>query len=108
LRQGHHAVRDAILFIAFAAFCLLAPVALALAPRDGAPVAVIAAPWSRASAAAILATADGRLLEAAANRLVAIGIDEAPGFTSRLYGAGALIVLDAGAVAACLRRPAAA
>jgi hypothetical protein len=97
-------LRDTLLFIVFAAFCVLAPIAMALAPRDGAPVAVIAAPWAGASAAAILAAADGRLVEAAANRLVAIGIDEAPGFAERLYGAGALLVLDARAMLLCSRR----
>jgi hypothetical protein len=94
-------LRDAILLLAFAAFCLFAPIVIALSPRDGAPVAVIAPPWSGADAAAILAAAEGRLLEAAANRLVAIGIDETPGFAWRLYGAGALLVLDARAMTLC-------
>ena len=101
-------MRDALLFIVFAAFCVSAPIALALAPREGAPVAVIAAPWAGASAAAILARADGRLVEAAANRLVVIGIDETPGFAARLYGAGALLVLDARAIFLCSRRDTAA
>ena len=97
-------MRDAILVIAFSSACLFAPIALALSPRDGEAVAVIAAPWSGASAPQIIAAADGRLLDAAANHLVAIGIDASPGFAPRLYAAGALLVLDARAAAFCLRR----
>ena len=94
-------MRDALISIAFAAGCLLAPIALALSPREGEAVAVIAAPWSPISAAFIVATADGRLLDAA-NTLVAVGIDAAPDFTPRLYAAGALLVIDAKTAALCL------
>ena len=95
-------MRDAILMIAFSAVCLFAPIALSLSPRDGEAVAVIAAPWS-GGAPLIVAAADGRLLDVAANHLLAIGIDASPGFASRLYAAGAILVLDARAAALCLR-----
>ena len=66
-------MRDASLVIAFAAVCLFAPIALALSPRGGEAVAVIAWPWSGVSAPLIVAAA------------------------------GALLVLDAKAAAFCLR-----
>ena len=96
-------MRDAILAIAFSLVCLFAPIALALSPRDGEAVAVIATPWSGLSAPMIVAAADGRLLDAAANHLVAVGIDASSDFASRLYAAGALLVLDARTAAFCLR-----
>ena len=96
-------MRDALSSIAFAAVCLLAPVALALSPQEGVAVAVIAAPWSRVSALDIVAAADGRLLDDP-NALIAIAIGTAPEFTLRLYGAGALLVIDAKAAVLCLPR----
>jgi hypothetical protein len=96
-------VRNAVLAFSFAAFCLLGPIALALSPRDGEAVAVLARPWSAANASATVTAADGRLLDLAANQLLAIAIDASPGFVSRLYAAGALLVIDARAAAFCLR-----
>jgi hypothetical protein len=96
-------VRDVVLAVIFAGFCLLGPIALALSPRDGEAVAVLAMPWPGANASATVAAADGRLLDLAANRLVAIAVDGSPGFVSRLYAAGALLVIDARAATFCLR-----
>jgi hypothetical protein len=97
-------LRDAVLVIAFAAVCLFTPLVLALSPRDGEAVAVFAAPWTGAGAPLIVAAADGRLLDATANHLLAIAIDPSPGFAARLYAAGAVLVIDAEAAALCLGR----
>ena len=94
-------MRNAVLVITFAAFCLLGPIALALSPRDGEAVAVLAMPWPGANASATVAAADGRLLDLAANQRLAIAIDASPDFVWRLYAAGALLVLDARAAAFC-------
>jgi hypothetical protein len=102
LRREGLSVREAIVVIAFSGVCAFAPVALALAPRAGEPMAVIAPPWSAASASSIVAAAHGFLLDAADHH-VAIGIDPSPGFASRLYGAGAFLVLDGRAAALCSR-----
>ena len=94
-------MHNAVLAFTFAAFCLLGPIALALSPRDGEAVAVLAVPWWGANASATVAAADGRLLDLAANQLLAIAIDGSPDFVSRLYAAGALLVVDARAAAFC-------
>ncbi|HEY7386425.1 MAG TPA: hypothetical protein VH743_22410 [Beijerinckiaceae bacterium] len=94
-------MRDAVLAFMFSVLCLLGPLALALSPRDGEAVAVLAMPWPGASASATVAAADGRLLDLVANQLLAIAVDDSPEFVSRLYGAGALLVIDARAAAFC-------
>jgi hypothetical protein len=96
-------VRNAVPAFTFAAFCLFGPIALALSPRDGEAVAVLAMPWPGASASATVAAADGRLLDLAGNQLLAIAIGGSPDFIARLYAAGALLVIDARAAALCFR-----
>ena len=98
-------MRDVVLASAFAALCLFGPIALALLPHEGEAVAVIARPWSDTNASGTVAAADGRLLDLAANNLVAIAVDASPDFVSRLYAAGALLVVDARIAAFCFRRP---
>lgn len=85
----------------------LAPALVLALPRDGA-VAVIAAPGTGADGMArLVAAAGGAIvrLGPAANVIVATSAE--PGFVARLYGAGALLVLDAVAAQACftLARP---
>jgi hypothetical protein len=94
-------LRDAYLGIGFAVVCILAPTALALSPRAGEPVAVIAMPWSDVNAATVIATAGGQLIDVAASGVVAIGLGQQTGFAGRLYAAGALLVLDGRAAAFC-------
>ncbi len=81
----------------------LGPAAIALAPKAARPVAIVAAPWAAAGEAArIVAAADGSMLAATGDGHVAIARSAADDFAARLYRAGALIVLDAALVAACL------
>ena len=87
-------------------FALLAgclPAALALAPKSGAPVAVIAAPWAENGAALrIVAKAGGTLLDAARDGGVAIATSAGDDFVGRLYESGAVLVLVGAALSACL------
>jgi len=87
-------------------FALLAgglPAALALAPKAGEPVAVIAGPWAEGGAALrIVAAADGSVLAAARDGSVAIAAAAGDDFVDRLYQSGAVLVLDGAALSACL------
>lgn len=81
----------------------LGPAAIALAPKAESPVAIVAAPWAAAGAAArIAAAADGFIMAATGDGRVAIARFATDDFVSRLYRGGALIVLDASPVIACL------
>jgi len=82
--------------------CLAVPVLVAAAPRPGRPVAVFA--WSSdiGGAAAIAARANGELRSASRSNRIVIASSTAPDFVARLYGAGALLVVDATMAAACL------
>jgi hypothetical protein len=94
-------LRDTCLAVGFALVCILATTALALSPRAGEPVAVIAMPWSDVNAAIVIASAGGQLIDVAASGLVAIGLGPSAGFAGRLYAAGALLVVDGRAAAFC-------
>jgi len=87
-------------------FALLAgclPAVLALTPKPGAPVAVIAAPWAEDGAALrIVAAADGTVLDTARDGGIAIAAPAADDFVARLYQSGAVLVLDGAALSACL------
>jgi len=87
-------------------FALLAgslPAALALAPKPGAPVAVIAAPWAADGAALrIVAAAEGTVLDTARDGGIAIAAAAGDDFVGRLYRSGAVLVLDGAALSACL------
>lgn len=94
--------RARLLLPLIALVCLVLPVLVAAAPRPGRPVAVIA--WSTAvgGAAAIAARAQGELRSASGGNRIVIASSTAPDFVARLYGAGALLVVDATMAAACL------
>jgi hypothetical protein len=81
----------------------LAPLAVFLAPCDRATVIVLAA--SASDAAQAVARADGAIL----SRFGAFGLiarSEQPGFSARLYSAGAMLVLDGGGRGGCLAQSA--
>lgn len=77
----------------------LAPLALVLAPRDNASVIVFATD-GRVAAAAI-AHAGGTVL-ARFNSFGFVARAESPGFATRLYLAGALLVLDGAGRGGCM------
>src|SRR5690349_21534194 len=90
----------------FALLAGTAPAALALAPKTAGPVAVVVAPWAESGEAVrIVAAANGTRIGASRGGAVAIArsADADADFVTRLYRAGALLVLAAEAVAACLR-----
>ena len=89
--------------VLFALFAGTVPTALALAPKPAGPVAVVAAPWAAAGEAArIVAAVNGTIIGTARGGDVAIAQFDTTDFVTQLYRAGALLVLDAGAVAACI------
>lgn len=82
--------------------CLTVPVVVASAPRAGQPVAIFSWSADGGGAAAIAARAEGELRSAARSNRIVIASSTAPDFVARLYGAGALLVVDAAMAAACL------
>jgi hypothetical protein len=94
-------VRDLAIASLFAAGVALVPAAIALAPKAENPVVIVAAPWSAVGDAARMAAAAGGSIVAASGR-VAIARFSTDAFVSQLYRAGALLVLDATLVTACL------
>jgi hypothetical protein len=95
-------VRHTLIAVLFALFAGTVPAALALAPKAG-PVAVVVAPWATAGEAArIVAAVNGTIVGTARGGDVAIAQFDTTDFVTQLYQAGALLVLDAGAVAACI------
>jgi len=87
----------------FAVLVGIVPAALALAPKHDAPVAIVASPWQPGAAVRIASITGGTLIDASAGGTVAIIRSEDPDIIDRLYKAGALLVLDATPVQACLR-----
>jgi hypothetical protein len=75
-----------------------------LAPREPASgVAVIFSPWTAADAALTRAVeAGGRFVRYGGYPFIVIVVPETPDYPSRVHGAGALFVVDPGALAACL------
>jgi hypothetical protein len=101
--SGESIMRDIVIAGVFAVCAGLLPAGIALAPKTGAPVAVIAAPWAiDGEAMRIVAAADGLVLGAARHGTIAISAPAAADFIARLYRAGAALVVDAGALSACL------
>lgn len=82
--------------------CLAVPIVAAAAPRAGQPVAVFAWSTHAGGAAAIAARSDGELRSASRSNRIVIASSTHPDFVTRLYGAGALLVIDATMAAACL------
>jgi hypothetical protein len=94
-------VRDLAIASLFATGVALVPAAIALAPKAESPVVIVAAPWGAAGdAARIVAVAGGSIVSATGR--VAIARFSTDGFVAQLYRAGALLVLDATLVTACL------
>lgn len=77
----------------FFALALLAPLAAGLCPADGDDVAVFAGPAQDRGAAGMVAASDGNLIGGRAWAVIARA--GGPDFTSRLYAAGALLVVRA-------------
>jgi hypothetical protein len=97
-------LRNVLIALLFALGAGLIPSALALAPRASSPVAVMVAPWAAADdAARAVAAADGAILATARDGHVIIARFTSADFVTRLYQSGALLVVDAAIVTACLR-----
>lgn len=98
-------MHPALAATAFTVLAGLLPTAFALAPKqDGGPVAVIVAPWqANGDAMRIVAAADGTLVMATRGGDIAIAQSKSADFIDRLYQAGALLVIDAAVVSACMR-----
>lgn len=95
--------RDLVLAGAFALCAGLLPAGIALAPKTGAPVAVVAPPWAAdGEAVRIVAAADGVVVDATRRGGIAIATSVATDFIARLYQSGASVVIDAAALTACL------
>lgn len=88
-----------ILLIAIAAG--IAPLAVALVPKSGAPVVVIASPFGH-GALAVVAAADGRLVAATRFESIVVGVSDEPDFLARLRKAGAFLLLDGRGLTGCL------
>jgi|GEM_PF-3362142 len=84
------APRSRVGLLVLATGALLAPVGVVLAPRDGAVVVVFAS--SSAQAADAVSRADGVIL-APIGRFGLLARSDVPGFSTRLYGSGAALVL---------------
>lgn len=103
-RQGGSTVLPVALLLAFS---LLGALAAGLTPGDGqAHLAVIGAPWKRLDGmAALVAAADGRIVEAGGLPNVIFARSDQPGFAAALYRAGAWLVLDPALLRGCLGGP---
>lgn len=95
-------VRSFLVLPSAAVVTLVMPLVFAAAPRDGHAVAVITFSAQDGGAAAIAARANGILHSASPGNRIVIASAEAPGFVSRLYAAGAGLVIDAALATACL------
>jgi len=83
------------------AAAVLTPIPAVLVPA-GPSVAVLVPPGSsEAEAAGIVAAADGALLRFGPTPNVVLAVSDRPGFTARLYGAGAWLVFDPAFAAGC-------
>jgi hypothetical protein len=90
-----------ILLAAYFAFVVAAMAVGMFAPGAGGRVAVIAWPGA-GSAAAIVAAAEGDLLQVGAGNWIAVANGEGGDFVERLYRAGALLVTSPSVAEACL------
>lgn len=79
-----------------------APAAFAVAPADGAPVAILTAPWAaRESAVAIAVSTAADLAWVSEDGRAAIVVADGPLPLAQFYTAGALLVMRADASALC-------
>lgn len=99
-RRGGTVVPVALLL----AFSLFGALAAGLTPREGqAQLAIIGAPWKRLDdMAALVAAADGRIVEAAGLPNVIFARSDRPDFAAALYRAGAWLVLDPALLRGCV------
>jgi hypothetical protein len=94
-------VRPATIVSLNAALVLAAVTVVAAAPRPG-PVLVLTSPGSTAaSSAAVVLRAGGRFVASTGRDWILLAEGDDPGFVDRLYGAGALLVLDGHAFRGC-------
>ncbi|MFC3692837.1 hypothetical protein [Chenggangzhangella methanolivorans] len=76
--------------------------AAALAPKQGALVAIVVPPFAEAGAAARVATlAGGELMAPGRADWIVVARSDDPNFIWKAYGAGALAVVDAAGAARC-------
>ncbi|TCH99657.1 hypothetical protein EJV46_02995 [Roseococcus sp. SYP-B2431] len=94
----------AVPVLALLLFSLLAPVAVGLMPQDGqTQFAIIAAPWKGSDAmVALVAAADGTIVDAGGLPNVIFAHSDSPGFAAAAYRAGAWLVLDPVLLRGCL------
>lgn len=86
--------------LAIAMAVSLIPLAATMAPRAGEPVVVVA-PFAGAGAIGVMAAADGRLLAATRLDGLVIAASENPDFVTRLYRAGAWLVISGRLLTGC-------
>lgn len=81
---------------------LLSSFALSLAPKAGAKVAVFTAPWAANNKAIFtIARADANIAALGKVEWIAIAADDQTDLVSRLYQAGAFLVIDAALLISC-------
>lgn len=95
---------DAVLLASLSVGALYATARVGLAPRDPASgVAVVFAPWTAPDAALLRSVeAGGRFVRFGGLPFIAVVIPEDSNYPSRILGAGAWLVVDPQAIAACL------
>ncbi|WP_213671694.1 hypothetical protein [Roseococcus pinisoli] len=96
---------SALAVLLFLAFGLAGPLAIGMMPRDGqTQFAVIAAPWrGLEETAALVAAADGRIVDAGGLPNVIFAQSDSPAFVAAAYRAGAWLVLDPVLLRGCLQ-----
>ena len=88
--------------IGFAVAALALPLAVGAYPVPGEPVAVIGSPFrSEADQLGLVAAAGGDIVQSV-SRFVTITSSDDPRFVSKLYAAGAVVVIRSGIITACL------
>jgi hypothetical protein len=95
---------DAVILASVSIGALYATARFSLAPRDPARgIAVVFAPWTPAEATfARTVEAGGRFVRYGGASFIAVAMPEDPNYTARAFAAGAWLVLDPKALAACL------
>jgi hypothetical protein len=89
--------------IGLAAASVFAMVGLQAYPRDGTQVAAVFAPWTGSGEViARIADADGLVVRRGVLDSIVVVRSDAPGLISRLYGAGAWLVIDPDVFGGCL------
>ncbi|MEI2386175.1 hypothetical protein [Breoghania sp. JC706] len=96
-------IRDWTFFMTFAGLVAVAIVVIGLQPKSGDRVAVIVGPWQPPSTAMqVVAAAQGRFVRSGFADWVVVASSSHRDFVSRLYSAGAWIVVDPAAAGGCL------